>query len=70
MSRTLRLEAGYQIISGAESGAYVFLAPLPSLQEIDNAMARTWGYPDGPGEAAGQAASRIAAAPPEFWSGR
>jgi hypothetical protein len=56
-----RPELGYQIISGGESGTYVFLAPLPSLQTIDNAIARTWGHADASGHAARQATSKITA---------
>jgi hypothetical protein len=54
-----RPEIGYQIISGGESGTYVFLAPMPSLNTIDNAIARTWGNPDGHG--ARQATGKLAA---------
>ena len=35
-----RPEMGYQIISGATSGMYVFLAPLQSLRTLDNAWAK------------------------------
>lgn len=56
-----RPEIGYQIMSGAESGTYVFLAPLPSLVTIDNAIARTWGSPDSVGRAARDVTSKITA---------
>jgi hypothetical protein len=35
-----RPEIGYQIISGANSGTYVFVAPLNSLRTLDNTFAR------------------------------
>jgi hypothetical protein len=35
-----RPEIGYQIISGASSGTYVFLAPLQTLRTLDNTFAR------------------------------
>jgi hypothetical protein len=54
-----RPEVGYQIISGGESGTYVFLAPLPSLQALDNAIAATWGRSDGLMHAARAAANKI-----------
>ena len=56
-----RPEIGYQIISGAESGTYVFLAPLQSLSAVDNALARTWGHPGSAGRAAREATSKITA---------
>jgi hypothetical protein len=43
-----RPEIGYQIISGAVSGTYVFLAPLPTLRTLDNTFAR---MPQGEGSA-------------------
>jgi hypothetical protein len=55
-----RPEIGYQIMSGAESGTYVFLAPMPSLSTIDNAIARMWGTPDPSAHATRQASNRIA----------
>ena len=35
-----RPEIGYQIISGANSGTYIFVAPLNSLRTLDNTFAR------------------------------
>jgi hypothetical protein len=35
-----RPEIAYQVISGAASGTYVFLAPLTSLKSLDDGMAR------------------------------
>ena len=35
-----RPEMGYQVISGATSGMYIFLAPLQSLRTLDNAWAK------------------------------
>ncbi len=54
-----RPELGYQVISGGESGTYVFLAPLLSLQSIDEAIARMWGHPDTPSHTARRATNRI-----------
>lgn len=55
-----RPEIGYQIISGAESGTYVFLAPMQSLSAIDNALATTWGRADTATHAARQASNKVA----------
>ena len=35
-----RPEIGYQIISGANSGTYIFVAPLNTLRTLDNTFAR------------------------------
>lgn len=42
-----RPEIGYQIMSGARSGMYVFLAPLTTLTTMDNALARPPVYAEG-----------------------
>lgn len=42
-----RPEIGYQIISGATSGTYVFLSPLQSLRTLDNTFARMNSHPEG-----------------------
>lgn len=55
-----RPEIGYQIISGAESGTYVFLAPMQSLSAIDNAITATWGRTDVAAHAARQASNKAA----------
>ncbi len=56
-----RPEIGYQIISGAESGTYVFLAPVQNLAAVDNAIATMWGRGDGVTHAARQATNKVAA---------
>ena len=61
-----RPEVGYQVISGTESGTYIFLAPMPSLSAIDNAIAATWGRGDGLAHAARQASNK-AAGEAEIW---
>jgi hypothetical protein len=61
-----RPEIGYQIISGTESGTYVFLAPMQSLSAIDNAIATSWGRADGATHAARQASNK-AAGDAEIW---
>jgi hypothetical protein len=56
-----RPEIGYQIISGASSGVYVFLAPLPSLRTWDNGFARMPVYAEGLGFAGKKAGRQITA---------
>jgi hypothetical protein len=54
-----RPEIGYQIISGATSGTYVFLAPLPSLRTLDNTFARMPAHPEGGGGLRGKESRQI-----------
>jgi hypothetical protein len=61
-----RPEIGYQIISGTESGTFVFLAPMQSLSAIDNAITTSWGRADGATHAARQASNK-AAGEAEIW---
>ena len=61
-----RPEIGYQVISGAESGTYVFLAPMQSLSAMDNAIATTWGRSDAAAHAARQASNKVAS-DAEIW---
>lgn len=42
-----RPELGYEIISGANTETYLFIAPLPSLKTFDDTLARWWRH-DGP----------------------
>ena len=45
-------EIAYQVVSGAPSGTYVVLAPMPSLGTLDSGRADTPVYAAGAGEAA------------------
>lgn len=56
-----RPEIGYQIMSGAPSGTYLFLAPLNSLKIMDDALARTPIYAEGVREAVATTGQKIAA---------
>ncbi|HYP08573.1 MAG TPA: hypothetical protein VER03_20225 [Bryobacteraceae bacterium] len=53
-----RPELGYQILSGAGLGTYIFLAPLPSLRTLDNSFARMSNSPDGPSQSPRRQESR------------
>ena len=56
-----RPEIGYQILSGAESGTYVFLAPLQSLASLDDGISRTWGHSETVGRGVREATGKIVA---------
>jgi len=56
-----RPELGYSIISGASTGVFVFLAPLPSLQTLDNGFARMPVYAEGAGKTGRQIAAEAEA---------
>lgn len=56
-----RPEVGYQVISGAPSGTYLFFAPLNSLKTMDEALARTPNYAEGVRETAATTGQKIAA---------
>ena len=56
-----RPEVVYQVISGAPSGTYIFLAPLPSLRMMDNGRPFTPTYAEG-----SEAAARKKAADTEI----
>jgi hypothetical protein len=43
-----RPDIAYQVVSGAQSAVFVFLAPLTSLKTLDDALARTAGAADSP----------------------
>lgn len=49
-----RPELGYQVISGAATGTYIFLAPLASLKILDQSLARWWHFEGSPGVPRGQ----------------
>ncbi|HEV2687163.1 MAG TPA: hypothetical protein VGV35_01375, partial [Bryobacteraceae bacterium] len=54
-----RPEIAYQVISGAASGTYLFLAPLPSLKTLDDGLAKS-PYASGARESAVTAGQRLA----------
>ena len=39
-----RPELAYEVVTGVISGTYVFVAPLPTLKTLDDALARTPAY--------------------------
>jgi hypothetical protein len=55
-----RPDIAYQVISGASSGTYVFLAPLTSLRSLDEGMAKTPVYAESFLAAAANAGSKAA----------
>ena len=56
-----RPDIAYQVISGAESGTYVFLGPLVSLTTLDSGLANSPAYADGVVDAGIEARRKIAA---------
>jgi hypothetical protein len=52
-----RPEIGYEVVAGAMSGTYVFVAPLPTLKTLDDGLARTPTYAEGVREAGKKAAA-------------
>jgi hypothetical protein len=56
-----RPEIAYQVISGAASGTYLFLAPLPSLKALDDGLAKTPAYAQGVRQAAATDGQKLAA---------
>ncbi len=56
-----RPDVAYQVISGAESGTYVFLGPLVSLSTLDSGLASSPIYADGVVDASMEARRKIAA---------
>lgn len=52
-----RPEIAYEVIVGAMSGTYIFLAPLPTLKTLDDGLARTPTYAEGVREAGKKAAA-------------
>jgi hypothetical protein len=47
-----RPDVAYQVVSGAPSGTYIFLAPLASLKTFDEALSRPPAYAEGAAGAA------------------
>lgn len=56
-----RPEMTYRIVSGAPSGTYIIVAPLPSLRMMDNGQARNPAYAESFTEGAGAANRKLAA---------
>jgi len=56
-----RPDIAYQVISGAESGTYVFLGPLVSLATLDSGLANSPVYADGVADASVEARRKITA---------
>ena len=56
-----RPEMSYQIISGAPSPTYIFLAPLTGLRTLDDGLAKSPAYADKVGETATKARKNIVA---------
>jgi hypothetical protein len=54
-----RPDMAYQVISGASSGTYVFLAPLASLKSLDDGIARTPVHAESSKAAAESEISRV-----------
>ena len=54
-----RPELAYQVISGASSGTYLFVAPLPSLKTFDDGLAKAPVYAES--AAAAKAGSKVTA---------
>jgi hypothetical protein len=52
-----RPEIAYEVVAGAMSGTYVFVAPLPTLKTLDDGLARTPAYAEGVREAGKRAAA-------------
>jgi hypothetical protein len=42
-----RPELAYEVVAGAISGTYVFVAPFPTLKTLDDGLARTPAYAEG-----------------------
>jgi hypothetical protein len=56
-----RPDLAYQVISGAPSGTFIFLAPLTSLKTMDEGVAETPVYAEGTAEARAKIASKVSA---------
>jgi hypothetical protein len=52
-----RPEIAYEVVAGAMSGTYVFVAPLLTLKTLDDGLARTPAYAEGVREAGKRAAA-------------
>ena len=56
-----RPDLAYQVISGAPSGTFIFLAPLTSLKTMDEGVAGTPVYAEGIAAASAKAESKVSA---------
>jgi hypothetical protein len=56
-----RPDLAYQVISGAPSGTFIFLAPLTSLRTMDEGMAETPVYAEAIAEARAKTANKVSA---------
>jgi hypothetical protein len=56
-----RPDLAYQVISGAPSGTFVFLAPLTSLKTMDEGVAQTPVYAEAAAAARAKTASKVSA---------
>jgi hypothetical protein len=56
-----RPEIAYQVISGAPSGTYVFVSPLPALKALDNGLGRLAVYAETMAEAGANEGRKLAA---------
>jgi hypothetical protein len=56
-----RPDLAYQVVSGAPSGTFIFLAPLTSLKTMDEGVAETPVYAEGTAEARAKIASKVSA---------
>jgi hypothetical protein len=52
-----RPEIGYEVVAGAMSGTYVFIAPLPTLKVLDDRFGRPPAYAEGIRDASKKAAA-------------
>ncbi len=55
-----RPDLAYEVISGAESGTYIFLAPLTTLKTFDGGTAATPAYAENLADARAKARSKVA----------
>ena len=56
-----RPDLAYQVISGAPSGTFIFLAPLASLKTMDEGVAETPVYAEATAAARAKTASKVSA---------
>ena len=56
-----RPDLAYQVVSGAPSGTFIFLAPLTSLKTMDEGVAETPVYAEGAAAARAKTASKVSA---------
>jgi hypothetical protein len=53
-----RPEVAYEVVAGAMSGTYIFVAPFPALKTLDDGLARTPNYAEGVRDAGKKAAAQ------------